>query len=59
MMGFEYGVYQPGDFAAVEGCSKWKEIASYDSEIVNFIDGSTAFTDDVKQVRMIRDESTN
>lgn len=52
MIIFEYGIPMPGDKAKVNG--EWKTISTYDSEIVNFTDGSSAFTSDVQEVQLIQ-----
>ena len=52
MMMFEYGIPNPGDKAKVKG--EWKIIQGYDHEVVDFTDGSSAFTSQVEEVQLIQ-----
>jgi len=54
---FEYGIPNPGDKAKVKG--EWKIIQGYDYEIVNFTDGSSAFTSEVEAVQLIQKQEVN
>ena len=52
MIGFEYGIYRPGDSCWIEGGDRWRVIARCDSIIVYFTDDSSCKPEDIKRVRL-------
>lgn len=50
MFVFEYGIVSPGDEALVG--DEWKKISTYNYEEVYFVDGTSEFTENIKNVRL-------